>query len=81
MVENSNTNKTLVENLLRSREGGNPLERAKVEKIKFRSAVVQAAPKFDGSGFLDFWEKAIRQHMRISGVEEADKLDVARQCL
>jgi hypothetical protein len=56
-------------------------ERRRADSVKFITAVVSAAPKFDGSGILGFWESAIRQHMTLSQVRPEQQLQVARLCL
>jgi hypothetical protein len=44
-------------------------ERRRADSVKFITAVVSAAPKFNGSGILGFWESAIKQHMTLSQVK------------
>lgn len=43
--------------------------------------MVQAAPKYDGKGMLEFWQTAIKQHFRLSSVEKEDELKIAKLCL
>ena len=56
-------------------------EKDRIERVKFRQTVAMAGPKFDGTTIFQFWKAGLLDHLAASGVEEHEKLEVAKLCL